>query len=161
MLHVVPDGGRGRLYFAGLRVHHVFGVPFRFEGETMAFLYLLIGLTAGVASGLFGVGGGVLIVPALSLLAGFAQERAVGTSLAVLLPPVGLAAVLAYWHNGNVDWKAGILIAVGLFIGAWVGAQGAHKMGDHWLKLCFGFFLTGMGVWVVVSALKGTHLGDL
>jgi uncharacterized membrane protein YfcA len=127
----------------------------------MTILYLLIGLTAGVASGLFGVGGGVLIVPALSLLAGFAQERAIGTSLAVLLPPVGLAAVLAYWHNGNVDWKAGVLIAAGLFVGAWAGALGAHKMGDHWLKLCFGFFLTGVGIWVVVSALKGFPIKDL
>jgi uncharacterized membrane protein YfcA len=126
----------------------------------MTALFLLTGLTAGVASGLLGVGGGVLIVPALSLLAGFAQERAVGTSLAVLLPPVGLAAVLAYWKTGNVDWKAALLIALGLFIGAWVGALAAHKMGGHWLKLCFGVFLTGLGIWVVVAALKGTPLGD-
>ncbi|MGH7739973.1 MAG: sulfite exporter TauE/SafE family protein [bacterium] len=127
----------------------------------MIALYLFIGLTAGIASGLFGVGGGVLIVPALSLLAGFAQERAIGTSLAVLLPPVGLAAVLAYWKNDNVDWKAGFLIAFGLFIGAWLGAKGAHKMGDHWLKLCFGVFLTGLGIWVAASALKGVHLKDI
>ena len=127
----------------------------------MTVLFLLTGLTAGVASGLLGVGGGVLIVPALSLLAGFAQERAVGTSLAVLLPPVGLAAVLAYWKTGNVDWKAALLIALGLFIGAWAGALAAHKLGDHWLKLCFGVFLTGLGIWVVVAALRGTAVSDL
>lgn len=127
----------------------------------MTALFLLTGLAAGLASGLLGVGGGILIVPALSLLAGFAQERAVGTSLAVLLPPVGLAAVLAYWKTGNVDWKAAILIALGLFLGAWVGALAAHKMGDHWLRLCFGVFLIGLGVWVVVASLKGTAVSDL
>lgn len=120
--------------------------------------FLAIGLVAGIASGLFGLGGGVLIVPALVLFLGFSQELSVGTSLAVLLPPVGLAAVVEYYHQGNVNLKAAILIALGLFVGAWWGSLVAHKMGGAWLKLAFGVFLIGLGVEMIVSSLKGFHL---
>src|SRR5579862_7777892 len=101
----------------------------------MVVAFLVIGLVAGIASGIFGIGGGVLIVPALAFFSGFSQEQSVGTSLAVLLPPVGLAAVLEYYRNGNVNLKAAIFIALGVFVGAWLGALLAHKMGDAWLKL--------------------------
>lgn len=127
----------------------------------MVAAFLAIGLVAGIASGLFGVGGGVLIVPALVLLLGFSQELSVGTSLAVLLPPVGLAAVLEYYRHGNVNLKAAALIALGLFVGAWVGALFAHKMGEVWLKLAFGVFVVGLGVGMIIGALKGLHLHDL
>ncbi len=124
-------------------------------------LFLLIGVAAGVAAGFFGVGGGILIVPALTFLAGFTQEKATGTSLAVLLPPVGLMAVLEYYRHGNVDLKAGLIIACGLVLGAWMGAMGAHKIGEAWLKMYFGLFLTLIGVWVIVSALKGLPVKSL
>jgi uncharacterized membrane protein YfcA len=126
-------------------------------------VFLVIGLIAGVASGLFGIGGGVLIVPALSLWAGFSQEQSIGTSLAVLLPPVGLAAVLEYYRHGNVNLKAALLIAVGVFVGAWLGAVLANRMGEPWLKLAFGVFVIGLGIWIVVASLKGlhTHIRDI
>ncbi len=124
-------------------------------------LFLVIGLAAGVAAGLFGVGGGILIVPALTFLAGFSQEKATGTSLAVLLPPVGLMAVLEYYKNGNVDLKAGLIIACGLVAGAWLGAMGAHKVGETGLKISFGVFLTLIGIWVIVSALRGLPVKSL
>lgn len=128
----------------------------------MIMIFLAVGIVAGVASGLFGIGGGVLIVPALALLCGFTQEQSIGTSLAVLLPPVGLAAVLEYYRHGNVNLKAAILIALGLFIGAWLGALLAHRMGDAWLKLAFGVFVIGLGIWTVVAALKGLpHIKDI
>jgi uncharacterized membrane protein YfcA len=117
-------------------------------------MFLLIGLFAGVASGLFGIGGGILIVPALTFLAGFSQGKATGTSLAVLLPPVGLLAVWEYYRHGNVDLKAGLFVALGLVLGAWLGAMGANKMGDAWLKMAFGLFVTGMGLYVVMTAWK-------
>lgn len=124
----------------------------------MIALFLGIGLLAGVASGLFGIGGGILIVPALVFLCGFTQEMSVGTSLAVLLPPVGLAAVLEYYRHGNVNLKSAVLIALGLFVGAWLGSLLAHKMGDAWLKLAFGVFVTCIGIWIVLVSLKGLHI---
>ena len=127
----------------------------------MMVAFLGIGLVAGIASGIFGVGGGVLIVPALALLAGFTQEQSVGTSLAVLLPPVGLAAVMEYYRQGNVNLKAALLIACGVFVGAWVGSLFAHKMGDAWLKLAFGAFVVCLGIGMIVASLKGLHLRDI
>ncbi len=124
-------------------------------------LFLLIGLAAGLAAGLFGVGGGILIVPALTFLAGFTQEKATGTSLAVLLPPVGLLAVMEYYKQGDVDLRAALFVALGLILGAWAGAWGAHKMGEQWLKLSFGIFVTLVGIWIVVGALKGFHVKGL
>lgn len=123
-----------------------------------AWLLLAIGLASGVASGLFGIGGGVLIVPALVLLAGFSQHLAIGTSLAVLLPPVGLGAVLAYYRQGNVDFRAAILVAVALFVGGWLGGQVANYLGGTQLRLLFGLFVVGIGGYMTVSALR-TLLG--
>jgi len=121
----------------------------------MIVLFLGIGLFAGLASGVFGMGGGILIVPALTFLAGFSQEKATGTSLAVLLPPVGIMAVLEYYRSGEVDLKAGLLIALGLVIGAWLGAMGAHKVGEPGLKIAFGIFIIMLGIWIVMGAIKG------
>ena len=70
---------------------------------------LVIGVVGGIAAGLFGVGGGLVVVPALIYGAGFTQHLATGTSLAVLLPPIGLAAALEYYRHGNVDVRAAIL----------------------------------------------------
>ncbi len=127
----------------------------------MTGLFLAIGVVSGVTAGIFGVGGGILIVPALTFLAGFTQESATGTSLAVLLPPVGLLAVMQYYKMGHVDIKAAVLIALGLFAGAWLGAFVAHKMGDAWLKMSFGIFVTLVGIWIVMGALKGVQMKGL
>ncbi len=127
----------------------------------MILLYIGIGLAAGLSAGIFGLGGGVIIVPALTFLAGFSQEKAVGTSLAVLLPPVGLWAGLEYYKNGNVDIKAAVFMAAALIVGAWLGAIGAHKLGEMWLKAAFGFFLVILGIWTVVNAFKGVHFKGL
>ncbi len=127
----------------------------------MILLFLGIGLVAGLAAGFFGVGGGILIVPALTFLAGFTQERATGTSLAVLLPPVGLLAVIEYYRHGNVDLRAGVLIALGLVLGAWLGAFEVHHLSEVWLKMSFGIFVTLVGLWIVLGALKGFHVKGL
>ncbi len=124
----------------------------------MVSLFLFIDAVAGVAAGLFGVGGGILIVPALTLWAGFTQEKATGTSLAVLLPPVGLMAVMEYYKQGDVDLRAALFVAIGLVLGAWAGAWGAHKMGEQWLKLTFGIFVTLVGIWIIYGVLKGFHI---
>jgi len=82
-------------------------------------ILVVIGLFGGFASGLFGVGGGIVIVPALIYWAGFTQHKATGTSLAVLLPPIGLAAALEYYRHGNVDVRAAVILATMMVIGAW------------------------------------------
>jgi uncharacterized protein len=127
----------------------------------MTTLFVVIGLAAGVAAGLFGIGGGSIIVPALTLLVGFSQVKAVGTSLAVLLLPAGFLAVFEFYRHGNVDLRAAVFIALGLVFGAWLGAWGAQRMGEAWLKVSFGLFLALVGIWIVLSAVKGLPVKEL
>jgi uncharacterized membrane protein YfcA len=117
-------------------------------------IFALIGLGGGLASGLFGIGGGILIVPALVYWAGFSQHQATGTSLAVLLPPVGLAAVIEYYRHGNVDVHAAVILAATLFVGAWLGAEAANRLDGPYLRLLFGVFLCGLGVHTVIGAIE-------
>jgi len=116
--------------------------------------FVVIGGVGGVAAGLFGVGGGIVIVPALIYWAGFSQHRATGTSLAVLLPPIGLAAVLEYHRHGNVDVRAAILLAVSMFVGAWGGAAIANEMKGPHLRLAFGIFVFALGIYLIHGACK-------
>ncbi len=116
-------------------------------------LLLLIGLASGIASGLFGIGGGLLIVPALVYLAGFSQHRATGTSLAILLLPVGLAAVVEYYRQGDVDLRAAAIIAVAIFFGGWIGAVLANRLSGANLRLVFGGFLVCLGLSLIYGAL--------
>lgn len=116
--------------------------------------FVVIGLVGGVASGLFGVGGGVVIVPALIYWAGFSQHMATGTSLAVLLPPIGLAATIEYYRHGNVDLRAAMILAATMFVGAWLGASLANQMKGPHLRLLFGLFLTGLGFYLVYGASR-------
>ena len=121
--------------------------------EPSVLLLLLIGGLSGIASGLFGIGGGVLIVPGLVYLAGFSQHRATGTSLAVLLPPVGLAATIEYYRHGNVDLRAALIIAAALFAGGWLGAVFGNSLGGPYLRLAFGLSVVGLGVSLVYGAM--------
>ena len=116
--------------------------------------FVLIGVLAGIAAGLFGLGGGIVLVPALIYWAGFSQHMATGTSLAVLLPPIGLAATLEYYRHGNVDVRAAIILATGLFLGAWVGAYLANQMKGPHLRRLFGVFVTGLGFYLIHGAMR-------
>ncbi len=104
---------------------------------------LLVGCCIGVVSGMLGIGGGVLVIPALVLVFGFAQPRAVGTSLAMLLPPIGVFAVLRYWRAGSVDWSAALTLAAGFSLGAFGGALLATRwvISERALRLFFVGFL--------------------
>jgi hypothetical protein len=86
-------------------------------------VFLLIGLGAGVLSGLFGIGGGVVIVPALIFIAKMQPQTATGTSLTALLLPVGAVGAWEYYRTGNLNLAAGLWIAAGLFVGAGIGAR--------------------------------------
>ena len=116
---------------------------------------IVVGGGAGVVSGLFGIGGGILIVPALVFWLGFSQHDATGTSLAILLPPIGLAAVLEYARHDHVQWKAAAVIAATMFAGSYIGARFANRLPAAHLKLAFGLFVTAVGLYVVYSGVKG------
>jgi uncharacterized protein len=117
-------------------------------------MFVIIGVVGGILAGVFGVGGGIVIVPALIYWAGFSQHKATGTSLAVLLPPIGLAAALEYYRHGNVDTHAAIILAITMFIGTWIGAYIAnHLRGPH-LRLAFGIFVFGLGIYLIYGACK-------
>ncbi len=122
-------------------------------------LLLLIGLGSGVVAGMFGIGGGVIVVPALVYLAGFSQHLAIGTSLAILLPPVGLAAVIEYYRHGHVDLKVALIVAVGLFLGAWAGARYANRLSGPHLRMAFGIFIVCLGIYIIYGALKKLPVG--
>ncbi len=104
---------------------------------------LLLGGTVGVLSGLLGIGGGVLVIPAMVWLFGFSQQRAVGTSLAMLLPPIGLFAVLRYAKAGMVDWSAALTMAAAFAVGAFGGSSLAAKgvVSERALRVGFAVFL--------------------
>ena len=116
-------------------------------------LFVGIGLAAGVVAGLFGIGGGLLLIPALIYLAGYTQHQATGISLAVLLPPVGLGAVLEYYRHGHVDLKVALIIAVAVMVGGWFGAVLANQMSGPYLRLAFACFVLCMGVYLLYEAL--------
>ncbi len=117
-------------------------------------VFVIIGLIGGFASGLFGVGGGIVIVPALIYWAGFSQHKATGTSLAVLLPPIGLAVAIEYYSHGNVDVRAAVILAVMMMIGAWGGAYVANQLPGPHLRLTSGIFVTGLGLYLIYGACK-------
>ena len=117
-------------------------------------LFLLIGLVAGLLAGVFGIGGGVVVVPALIYLAGFSQHRATGTSLAVLLPPIGFAAMWEYYRHGNVNVPAAMVIAGAVFAGGWLGAVVANRVSGPYLRLAFGVFVVVLGVSLIAGAVR-------
>jgi uncharacterized membrane protein YfcA len=102
---------------------------------------LLLGLAAGVLVGLMGLGGGVIAVPMLVHVLGFGQHLAQGTSLFLLLPPIGLGALREYWKSGDVDVPAGVACALGALVGGYGGSVLALWLPARHLKALFGVFL--------------------
>lgn len=115
-------------------------------------LFGTIGLVAGVLSGLFGIGGGVVIVPALIYLGRVPTATALGTSLGALLLPVGLLGALTYWKAGHMHVPAAALVAAGLFLGAFFGAKLALGMPPQMLTRLFAVFLVLIAIRMWVSA---------
>ena len=107
----------------------------------MTLIVLLLGLGVGVLVGLLGIGGGVVLVPALVYLLHMDQHMAQGTSLFILLPPIGLGALREYWKQGQVDLNAGILCVMGMLFGGYAGSLIALPMPSRQLKGAFGCFL--------------------
>src|ERR1700691_432961 len=106
----------------------------------------------GICSGLFGVGGGVLLVPLLVLLLGFNQHAAQGTSLIALVPPTELLAFLVYYHAHQVNVKVGLLIIPGVILGGVAGGKLAERMSPWRMRIVFAMLLFSLGAWQVASA---------
>ena len=104
-------------------------------------IILLIGLFAGILSGLVGVGGGLIIVPALIFFLGFNQHQAQGTSLGLLLLPVGILAVINYYNKGNVDVKVVAIMSIAFIAGGWMGSKLALRLPEDTVKKIFAIFL--------------------
>ncbi|HTB92070.1 MAG TPA: sulfite exporter TauE/SafE family protein [Candidatus Sulfotelmatobacter sp.] len=117
-------------------------------------IFVMAGI-CGIAAGLVGIGGGVLLVPLLSLFFGFSQHRAQGTSLIALIPPTGLLAFLAYWKAGYVDLHTGVLLIPGVFVGGILGGMMARRLNPRRMGEVFAGLMFLLGVWQVFSAWRG------
>jgi uncharacterized protein len=107
---------------------------------------IALGIVAGYFSGLVGIGGGVIIVPALILIFGFNQYTAQGTTLALLIPPIGILAVMKYYQKGYVDIKTAAFICVGFILGGYFGSITAIGLSQEMLKKIFACVLIGLGI---------------
>jgi uncharacterized protein len=110
------------------------------------FAFFCIGLATGVLGGLFGIGGGIIMIPCLMFLMGFGQQQAVGTTLAAMIPPIGILAAYEYFQEGQVNVPAAILIAAGFLIGGFFGARISLDIDPVLAKRLFGavLFLVSM-----------------
>jgi hypothetical protein len=115
---------------------------------TIIIQLLLIGLVAGVAGGMFGIGGGAIMVPTMVLLMGMDQKFATGTSIAAQILPIGILAAIVYHRNGNLNIKYAVFIAVGLIIGNFFGALFASQpyITSETMKKLYGIFLLAIGL---------------
>ncbi len=114
-------------------------------------LYMALGLLAGIAGGFLGIGGGLIIVPFLVYFFGLTQHQAQGTTLALMLPPVSLLAVLKYYQHGNVDIRVAVFVSLGFFFGGLAGAYLVAPVPEQILRKIFGIFLLSFAVKMIVG----------
>jgi len=120
----------------------------------------IIGLFAGILSGFVGVGGGVIIVPALVFILGLTQHEAQGTSLFVLMMPVVALAVFNYWKAGNINWKFGLIIASTFLVGGFIGSKLSLRLSPGLVKLIFGIFLAYVSFKLIVSGFASINSNE-
>lgn len=113
---------------------------------------LLIGWIAGVAAGMFGIGGGLIIVPALMFFLKAPPLVAIGTSLAALIPPVGLLGAAEYYRTGHMNLRWAALVAAGIFLGAYLGARIMISLPEVWIRRVYALFLLVMSLRMLLSS---------
>jgi uncharacterized membrane protein YfcA len=114
-------------------------------------ILIFIGLLAGLLSGMFGIGGAIIVIPALVFILGLSQHQAQGTSLAFMLPPVGILATWNYWKEGYVNWKFALILSLTFFVGAYLGSQFSVNVSDKLLRRIFGGLLMLIAVKMIFS----------
>ncbi len=117
-------------------------------------ILVIIGVSAGILSGFVGVGGGIIIVPALVYVLGMSQFEAQGTSLFVLLLPVGILAVVNYSKAQTINWRFGLIIAVTFVVGGFVGSKIALKINPAYVKLIFGVLMAYVSIRMIMSGIN-------
>ncbi len=118
---------------------------------TQLILLAIIGLMAGIFSGTFGVGGAIIVIPALIFFLGLSQHQAQGTSLAFMIPPVTLMATLSYAKNGYVNWKFAVVLAIMFVIGTYFGSMISFSIPDKILKKIFGGLMLLIALKIIFS----------
>ena len=104
-------------------------------------IILIIGILTGVMAGMLGIGGGLVVIPALVMIMGMSQQSAQGTSLAMMLPPIGILAAYNYYKAGHVDIRIALLLALAFIAGSFFGSKLAIRIPQETLKKIFGVFL--------------------
>lgn len=117
---------------------------------TTLLILIAIGLIAGIFSGIVGLGGGIIIIPALIYLVGLTQKEAQGTSLALMLPPIGLLAAINYYKAGAINLKYAIVIAIAFLLGGYAGSKIALGLSDQTLRKIFAFALLILGMRMLI-----------
>lgn len=117
-------------------------------------ILICIGLAAGMLSGFVGIGGGIIIVPALVFFLGLTQYQAQGTSLFVLALPVVILAVMNYWKTNNVNWQFGLIIAISFILGGYLGSKLSLKLSPSIVKLIFGAIMAYVSVRLILSGFN-------
>ncbi len=108
---------------------------------TQLIILVAIGLLSGLLSGVLGVGGAIIVIPALVFILGLAQHQAQGTSLAFMVPPIGILAAWNYWKEGYVNWKFALVLALTFMVGAYLGSLVSVQLSDKLLRKIFGILL--------------------
>lgn len=125
-------------------------------GISTILILIGIGVCAGVMSGFIGVGGGIVIVPALVFILGMTQHEAQGLSITTMLPPIGIMAFYSYWQHGAITKTSigyGAIIAVAFVVGGYIGSKVALKMSPNLIKLIFGIFMLFVAFKMIISGL--------
>jgi len=118
---------------------------------TQLIILIIIGLVSGMLSGIFGIGGAIIVIPALIFILGLTQHQAQGTSLAFMIPPVGILAAWNYWKAGHVNWKFALILSLTFVVGAYLGSQFSLNIPDRTLRRLFGVLMILMAFKLIFS----------
>ncbi len=114
-------------------------------------ILIVIGILSGMLAGIFGVGGAIIVIPALVFILGLSQHEAQGTSLAFMLPPVGILATWNYWKSGYVNWKIALVLSLTFVVGAYLGSHLSINISDRTLRRLFGGLLILVALKMIFS----------
>lgn len=126
------------------------------DSQTLITL-ILIGLTAGIASGFIGIGGGIVIIPALIYFLGLSQFEAQGVSLTLMLPPIGILAFYNYYQQGHLSKELivfALVMGIAFIVGGFIGSKVSLKTPIHWVKIIFGSAMFYVSIKMIVSGFK-------